>query len=172
LVKAIPAVIKKHPDVLFRFIGEDGYCSLIDDKMSVYINRMLGAWPRNVELTGGVAYPTIVEYLGKTEICIFPSVWENFPMVCLEAMSAGCAVVGSKEGGMTEMLADDHGILIDPQSVTDITNALLSLLADSKLRVRLGTVAREKVLKEYNSSKIGQEIETCYFNVIEMCQKS
>ena len=36
----------------------------------------------------------------------FPSRWENFPNVCLEAMSAGSLVVGSNAGGMAEVIED------------------------------------------------------------------
>ena len=170
LVKAIPAVIQRDPEVKFKFIGADGRSSIINDNMSVYIKAQLKGYESNCELAGPLPYEFIAQELGKTEICIFPSIWENFPYVCLEAMSAGCAVIGSKEGGMAEMLINDAGILINPNSVNDIVNAINFLVKHEFERHEFGKTARQKVLSEYISEKIVPAIEKSYLNAIKNCQ--
>ena len=71
-----------------------------------------------------------------------PSLWENFPNVCLEAMSAGRVVVGSKYGGMADMLGnDEYGLLIDPYQPESIRSTLAMLIENSALRIEIGKKA-------------------------------
>ncbi|PTN26484.1 hypothetical protein C6366_18930 [Desulfonatronum sp. SC1] len=88
-------------------------------------------------------------------LCIFPSIWENFPTVCLEAMSAGRVVIGSKNGGMNEMLTNPiSGILVNPKSVSQISKAIAFLIENPQIRIKFGENGRNKILSEYNSDTI------------------
>jgi glycosyltransferase involved in cell wall biosynthesis len=66
--------------------------------------------------------------LGDADVCIFPSLWENFPFVCLEAMSG--AIVGSSAGGMAEMLAEGAGMLVKPGSPARWAEAICQRLLE------------------------------------------
>jgi glycosyltransferase involved in cell wall biosynthesis len=104
--------------------------------------------------------PTV---LAQTDVCVFPSIWENFPNVCLEAMSAGRAIVGSEQGGMKDMLEQpEAGILVNPLDSKAIAAAVIKLLNDAELRVKLGTAARQKILSAYNKEVIGDLMEKQY----------
>jgi glycosyltransferase involved in cell wall biosynthesis len=104
----------------------------------------------------------IPEYLAQAGICIFPSLWENFPNVCLEAMSAGRAVIGSKNGGMHDMLSSiNNNWLIDPNKVTDIAEAIIYLLENDNERMVYGERCRDKILQFY-SRQLVEEIIPFY----------
>lgn len=158
LVKVIPLVVKKHPDVLFRLIGNDSEFAAHKMSMTAYIKKELRGFEKNYVIKGGLAYEEVMQQLEETAICIFPSIWENFPLVCLEGMSAGCAIVGSKEGGMNEMLADGAGIIVNPLKIKEIAEALIELAADPEKCFAYGLKAREKVLKKYSPPEVGAKM--------------
>jgi glycosyltransferase involved in cell wall biosynthesis len=93
---------------------------------------------------------------GSAKIFVFPSLQENFPMVLLEAMSAGCAVVTSTVPGCAEV-AGDAGVLVEPGDVSGLRRALARLLADEDAVAQLGRkgleraarFAPERILRQY-----------------------
>jgi len=122
----------------------------------------------SVEFTGKVSLDDIPHYLAQTDICVFPSLWENFPNVCLEAMAAGRGVVGSSAGGMAEMLDQGNaGLLVPPEDATAIASAIIELLDQPNLRMKLGAEARERVTTEYSLERLGDLIEQSYQRAIQ-----
>jgi glycosyltransferase involved in cell wall biosynthesis len=120
-----------------------------------------------VEFTGPVTPDAIPGILAATDICVFPSLWENFPYVCLEAMAAARGIVGSNAGGMVDMLDSGQvGRLIPPHSSKSIIEAVIELLENPDLRIKLGQAARTRLLKEYNLERIGALQEASYARAI------
>lgn len=172
LVKAIPIVARKHPDVLFRLIGNDSYFAVRKMNMSDYIRKELAGYEKNYHIMGGLEYDEVQENIATSAVCIFPSLWECFGLVCLEAMSAARPVIGSSEGGMKDILSEGAGLLVDPHSIKDMANAVMTLLGDEKLRRQYGNAGREKVLRCYNAGIIGKEIEDHYLGIITGVNKN
>ncbi len=78
--------------------------------------------------------------------CCFPSLWENYPNVCLEALALGKLVVGSNAGGMSEQIEDgESGLLFESGDVESLKSALRRALTDDALRERVKTTAPERV---------------------------
>ena len=169
LIKVIPLVAKKYPDVEFRLIGNDSYFAVKKLNMSDYIRRELKGYERNYSIMGGLNYEDILRQFKSTSICIYPSIWENFPLVCLEAMSAGKAIIGSKEGGMNEMLSDGAGEIIDPLNVNQMADAVVNLLDDENLRLQYGNAGRARVLADYNNDLVGKAMEEHYAGIVDLC---
>ena len=128
----------------------------------------MGHWRDHLEFTDYLPIAKVHEYFGQTDICVFPSHWENFPNVCLEAMAAGRGVIGSSAGGMAEMLDGGKvGLLVKPEAPAEIAAAILRLLRDPAERKRLGALARQRVLSEYNDETIGAVLEKSYTLAIQ-----
>lgn len=150
LAQAIPGVLQKHPQTVFRFIGKtnvgpDGKGTMMD-----YLKRELASWPDNIQFMDYVPPQQIPQWLAQTDICVFNSLWESFGYVCLEAMAAGRGIVASQNGGMWEMLHDiEGGILVDPLDVTALQNGLIQLLQHPQKRMEMGARSRKKVLEYY-----------------------
>ncbi|MHA6249244.1 glycosyltransferase family 4 protein [Pontibacter sp. CAU 1760] len=170
LAKAIPGVIKAHYEANFIFIGSDGPSPLEGITMESYLKVKLQRF-ENIKFVGTINLDEVPGYLADADICVFPSVWENFPYVCLEAMSSGAAVIGSDKGGMQEMLSEDAGVLIDPLDYKQIEAAIKFLIQHPEKRKCLGAAARAKVLKEYNLDKIGKAMEQVYLEAMENKKK-
>lgn len=171
LAKAIPAIIKQCPDTKFRFVGRALNSPNQNLDMQQYLEKKLFRYQNALEFTGGISPDQIPEILAQTDVCIFPSRWENFPNVCLEAMAAGRGVVGSSAGGMAEMLDQNRaGRLIPPHSPEKIAEAVIELIKNPELRMQFGQKARDRVLSEYSLDKIGTLQEAAYQRAIERRQ--
>jgi len=80
----------------------------------------------------------------SAKIFVFPSIQENFPIVLLEAMNAGCAVITSNAPGCAEVVRD-AALKVPPGDVEALNKALRELIGDGEEIERLGRCARERV---------------------------
>lgn len=168
LARAIPHILNTHPDVKFRFVGEDYYVDSLGGMRDYLANTVLKRQRQSVEFIDAVPASTIADILATTDICVFPSIWDNFPTVCLEAMAAARGIVGTHTGGMVDMLdVGRAGLLVPPQNPEKIAEAVITLLENPSLRMQLGEVARTRLLTEYNAEHIGSLQEASYDRAIE-----
>jgi glycosyltransferase involved in cell wall biosynthesis len=136
--------------------------------MRQFLERELRPWSASVEFTGPITLDRVPATLAGTDLCVYPSIWENFPLVCLEAMAAGRGIVASSAGGMAEML--NHGEVgrtVPPRAPRPLADAILGLLTAPEERMRLGRAARERVLAEYNADRVASLQEAGYVRAIE-----
>lgn len=162
LSKAIAIVLKKRPFAKFRFVGNVQSSPKTGINMKAYLLNALKKNHNSLAFLE-VLPNNILNVYSKTDICVFPSIWENFPNTCLEAMSAGRAIVASKNGGMNDMLKDSNaGLLVDPLKPNQIAEAIVLLIDNKSLRMEMGENARKKVLSSYNQETIGLLIEQRY----------
>ncbi len=168
LAAAIPFILKQFPQVKFRFIGASWNLPHSDLDMRQHLERKFKKYIHNLEFVGKVSLSRIPFFLADTDICVFPSLWESFGLVCAEAMAAGRGVVGSSAGGMAELLDGGKvGKLVPPKSPKLIAKAIIELLENPEERIRLGQAARQRVLNEYNLHKIGALQEASYLRAIK-----
>lgn len=173
LARAIPLVLHSHPQVKFRFIGRPMSSPRSNLDMRQYLERRLAPYRQSVDFLDAVPLDAIPTVLAETDLCVFPSLWENFPNVCLEAMAAARGVIGSSAGGMAEMLENGGvGRVVPPKSPVKIAEAINELVADPPLRMRLGQAARSRILEEYNTERILTLQEASYYRAIKVRQQS
>ncbi len=97
---------------------------------------------------------TFVGYLAGEELAsayasgdafLFPSSTETLGLVLLEAMAAGCPVVGANRGGIPDIVSDGiNGCLYDPDQPASLPTAVGRLLGDPAARRQLRLAAREE----------------------------
>jgi glycosyltransferase involved in cell wall biosynthesis len=80
-----------------RFAGEILRRDLIPDEIAA-----------NFRFWGQVPRAMVPEILSQADVAVVPSRWDNFPHTCMEAMGVGLPVLATQEGGMVEMLRDNH----------------------------------------------------------------
>jgi glycosyltransferase involved in cell wall biosynthesis len=81
--------------------------------------------------------------LKSCEILIYPSLYEGFGLPVLEAMAAGAPVITSRLSSLPEV-AGDAAVLVDPYSVSELTEALYRTLASSSERCRMRVAGRRQ----------------------------
>ena len=85
-----------------------------------------------VRFIGFVDAHTLRGYYEEARILVFPSIRENFPMVLLEAMDAGCAVITTDAEGCGEVVGK-AGVVVRKDDAQQIRSALGKLMGDPKL---------------------------------------
>jgi glycosyltransferase involved in cell wall biosynthesis len=80
------------------------------------------------------------------DLLVLPSLSEGLPMVALEAMAHGIAVVGTRVGGVPEVIEDGlSGLLVPSADAGALARAIVTLLRDQALRQAMGEAGRKRV---------------------------
>ena len=126
---------------------------------------------RQAERLGIAGRVTLTGFLRDVEriirgldILVLPSRFgEGMPMVLLEAMGAGLPVVATPVEGIAELVDDGrNGLLVPPEDVEALANAIRRVLEDPALAERLGSAARELVTQRYSANGMARAIEAVY----------
>jgi glycosyltransferase involved in cell wall biosynthesis len=93
-----------------------------------------------VVFQGWVDQARVAELIGASRALVFPSLWhEPGGTVAFEAMARGRAVVMSRVGGMPEVISDEvNGLLVEPNDIAELANAISRLAIDYPLACALG----------------------------------
>ncbi len=164
LVRAVPQILERFPKARFVFAGND---TLTGPGGKSYKDWMLGAlskkhW-RGLDFVGRVSSNEIVSLYRRSTVVVSPSLYDNFPYVCLEAMACGKALVASAVGGIPEMVQHGHtGLLVAPDEPVAIAGAVCDLLASDNERGEMGRRARQHVLDRFEASIIAREMTLVY----------
>lgn len=104
----------------------------------------------------------------KSDIFVFPSLNEAFPLVNLEAMEFKLPIVASDVGGVTAEVQDGvNGFICEPGNTDAFVESISKLLDDSDLRKRMGEMGYKKFLDEFTIKKFEEGmVETLLKNVI------
>jgi glycogen synthase len=167
--RVIPEVLNKSKDANFVFLGPDSNWHGGRSLKEFILGQIPEEIISSIKFIGGVPRERVFEYLRKATICVLPSLWENFPYTCIEAMASGCAVVGSKNGGMAEMIEDGvSGILIDPEKPEEISEAILKLLNDRSLCQQIRQNAVKRLRGIFSTDGIVEQTLIVYQRAIEI----
>ena len=161
IVKAmVEKTLAKYRDIAFVFAGRD---------LFGYMEKRILPWVKDNQLQsrffylGQLGLPEVRACLKASSIFLIPSLWENCPYSCLEAMTAGRAIVSSDCGGMPELIEHERtGVLArngDPES---FVHALQRMIEDDRLRERCGAAARAEVEKRLTDVAIGRRSVDIY----------
>lgn len=96
-----------------------------------------------VRFTGFLDRATLRSLYESSQILVFPSIQENFPMVLLEAMDAGCAIVTTNAEGCAEVVGD-AGLVVPKGESQGIRAALERLMHDPGLVERLSARGKKR----------------------------
>ncbi len=92
--------------------------------------------------------------LRESSIFLFPSYNEGMPMVVLEAMAYGLAIVTTNVGGIPKLIDDGvSGYICEPGDIQTISDRLVALLSDETKGTEMGKVARKKAIDNYSFSQ-------------------
>ncbi|MEO7911319.1 MAG: glycosyltransferase [Roseiflexaceae bacterium] len=93
--------------------------------------------------------------LAALDIFVLPSLYEGLSFAVLEAMATERAIVATAVDGTVEVIEDGRtGLLIAPGAPTALAAAIISLLADPVLRVKMGQAARQIILDRFDQRQM------------------
>jgi starch synthase len=107
--------------------------------------------------------PEVIQLLTHATVFACPSVYEPLGIVNLEAMACETAVVGSRTGGIPEVVADGQtGLLVPPDDPVALARALNVLLADPDLAAAMGQAGRKRTVTEFGWTAIAAQTADLY----------
>ena len=135
---ALEAIEKLRPDWQVHVVGDGPYLP--------QLKRQAQGMETPVKFWGWLDKkdPQFKNLFAGSSIFIFTSEAENFPMVLLEAMSAGLAIITSTAGGCPEVVGD-AALLVPPRDAEAIRSQLEKLIGSEQLRRQLSRAAVERV---------------------------
>lgn len=86
----------------------------------------------------------LAEFMDSIDVLLHPSYAEGTPNSIGEALAHGVPVVASAVGGVPDILTEDVGILIPPDNVNALVEAMEALARDPHLRGRMGAAGKER----------------------------
>jgi len=110
----------------------------------------------------------VATLLSDVEVVVQPSTRpEGLGQVVIEAMMSGKPVVASGEGGAVDLVEDGvTGLLVPPNDVAALANAIDDLLRDRDRASAMGARGRERALTRYELSQTSRAIESVYETVL------
>ena len=159
------AILKKH-DVAFAFAGSDLFGFMEKELLPRLKGQSLKG---TVHYLGKLTLPEVGSCLRQSDLYFIPSLWENCPYSCLEAMAAGRAIVSSDAGGMPELIEDGvNGLLAKSGDPAAFARQIERLIEDPGLRARLGAEARRTVERRYTDVGIAKQSLDCWSRALRL----
>jgi starch synthase len=111
--------------------------------------------------------PEVIQLLSHAAVFAIPSVYEPLGIVNLEAMACGTAVVGSRTGGIPEVVADgETGLLVPPGDAEALAAALNVLLRDPDRAQAMGQAGRKRAIAEFGWPAIAAQTAALYAELV------
>lgn len=159
-MRALPALLRARPQAHVVIVGEDGvsygkapkshrhWREFMLAEMGAQINAEDA---RRVHFVGRLQREAFTRVLQLSTVHIYLTYPFVLSWSLLEAMSIGCAIVGSDTAPVREVIDDgQHGLLVDFFDTAALVSAIERLLADAQLRERLGAQARQRVCERFD----------------------
>ena len=121
---------------------------------------------KEVEFLGTIPNHKIAEYMKTCTAYILPSFYEGLPKTLLEAMSCGCACIGTDVEGIREVLSNGVTGVLCTTDESSIMESIDSVFNDDSLRVKLGKAASSTIDKTYSLNKVLELEKQVYQKVL------
>ena len=163
LIAAMPKILNGYHDAKLVIAGKGGMM----DELKAQAKAM--GIENKIYFTGYLNAKQVQKMYKCADIAVFPSTYEPFGIVALEAMLAGVPTVVSDVGGLNEIV--EHGVTGMKSyagNANSIADSILALLYDHQLAANVSKNAKAKVKELYNWNKIAQDTHFTYQKAI--CQ--
>lgn len=153
LIQAFDALSEQYENIELHIAGDGNQ----KEYLSAHTNNA------RVHFLGKLAFDELKHLYEKTDIFVYAPLWpEGLPTAILEAGFVGCAVIGSPQGGIKEIIEDgENGLLVNNKET--LKTALERLIKDNRLRQSLGkkisVTVKEKYMWDITAKKIINDIE-------------
>lgn len=119
------------------------------------------------EMAGWVSGASRDRYFAAAAVFCLPSRADTFAMANLDAMTAGLPVVSTTHGGIPEVVQDGvTGLLVEPGNVDALATAILTLLDDPRLRLRMGRAGHQVAETKFAVERMIDAFEKLYAEIV------
>ncbi|NLZ38479.1 MAG: glycosyltransferase family 4 protein [Firmicutes bacterium] len=167
LLQAVPRILAAVPKTKFVIAGKGPALETLRGQA-----RELGI-EQHLYFTGYIDDATRNALYRSAAVAVFPSLYEPFGIVALEAMAAKVPVVVSDTGGLSDIV--DHGITglkCYPDNADSLAEQIIKLLQDTTYAEQLSENALQKVKNNYAWQEIAKQTQSIYRQVLKQWRHS
>jgi glycosyltransferase involved in cell wall biosynthesis len=160
LIKAFGIIHGRNPDTHLTFVGGG---NIEHWKMTA---KKSGLPHDALTFMGQMRYEDMPGIIRRGDVFVLPSMTESMPLSLLEAMACGRSTVGSRVGGIPEIINHgENGFLVRPGDSNELASRISELVDDPVLRARFGNKARSDVEKNFNLKDMVKETRDMFLTV-------
>lgn len=166
LLAAVLRLLEQRPDVTLLLAG----AGEVETRLRARVPADKRA---QLIFAGKVPHSQVNAYYSVMDVLAYPRLRARLnelttPLKPLEAMAMQRAVIGSRVGGLCELIREgETGVLVEPENVEALTQGLLQLVVDKAKRERLAQQAREFAVRERDWERIVERYFEIYGGLSE-----
>ena len=117
----------------------------------------------NVKILGSLPHDKVFELIDNIDIYIQPSLQEGLPRSVIEAMSRACPVIGSKTGGIPELINEEY--IFNKKNIKEIEKLIENV---GRNKEKLKSASKENFIKskEFEKDKLRKKRENFYKEIL------
>ncbi len=167
LIQAIPEILKHEPQIKFVISGKGPNLDSLKSQA-----RFLGVEDR-IYFTGFISDEERNKLYQAADLAVFPSLYEPFGIVALEAMATKTPVIVSDVGGLSEFVNNgENGLKVTPNNTGQLAEAIVYLIRDEKTAEDMVENAYSMVTEKYSWQQVALKTEKLYQKVLNEYNKS
>ncbi|MBA2780245.1 glycosyltransferase family 4 protein [Billgrantia kenyensis] len=160
LLRILPELITSCPNIKVLLVGE------ADDTATKYCQTLPNIDHPSVIRTGYI--DNIAPIMSSIDVLLLLSRQEGLGLVAVEAMSAGKPVVGTRTGGIPEVVIDgETGLLVEGGDDAALLEALTTLCHDPRLRERMGQAGRVRAETHFDRHRQHRRVVELMCSLVE-----
>ena len=168
LAQALCQVLPDFPEWKIKIAGSSTGSCVSGANPAQVIKKTLARFGNQIEFQDRIEPSDVPDWLSSVGICVFPSIWETFSYVTLEAAQIGRVIIGTETGAVPEILDNSRaGVIVPPGDVKALSRALRRLMLDNELRLKMGVAAKKRFEERFNPDRVMGKILEVYRDAME-----
>ena len=167
LLRAFQNVLARIPSARLDIVGEGPEKKSLEE-LCIFLKIQ-----NLVKFCGEVSHIELADFYSKASVVVLPSVVaETCGLVILEAMASARPVIGSRIGGIPEVILENEtGLLFNPGDTSELSEKIVQILLNPERAERMGKLGRERVEKEFSAQKHIERILDLYSSLLKAKKK-
>src|SRR5258708_22304924 len=122
------------------------------------LSRLSPRVAESIVSLGWLDSEALAKQYALADLTVVPSLnYDSFPTVCLESLAAGTPVIGSSVGGIPAVVRHmETGLIVPPGDSAALSEAIVRVLSDVSLLVRMRQRARQTAERDYSFEAVGK----------------
>ncbi len=165
LIQAFAKITNKFPKMQLVIVGEGfqkGELIELAIKNDVY---------EKTNFIGAQSPQQVLNWMQQAQVFVLPSLEEGLGVVLLEALACGTPCIGSRVGGIPDVITSQTGFLVAPENSDALATALTCLLIDHVMWEEMSLNARHRAVHQFCWSVIAKRIIHSYSLIIGKAQR-
>ncbi|MCG6137611.1 MAG: glycosyltransferase family 4 protein [Nostoc sp. LLA-1] len=161
LAQALPQVFKKHPDCYVVFVGKD-----VSPSMKEYALSLCSQYTERLIFIQPIPHNQLYPVIAGAKLVVLPSLIDNLPNACLEAMGLGKPIIGTVGASFEELLIEgETGFLVPVGEVNALATKINEVWMHPSLN-EIGQAAKVSV-QEFAIEKTVKQLLVYYEEIIK-----